>query len=77
MKIPIINDKVYELDETFQLEISIPEEVFAAGVIHGCHPIAPSITVDIFDDDGKFTMYIHTVLIITRDCEIFNFKQEK
>lgn len=57
MKVPIIDDKVYELDETFQLEISIPEVAFAAGIIHGCHPFTPSITVEIFDDDGKFTRY--------------------
>ena len=53
MNIPIITDNVYEGDETFQLEISVPEEAVAAGVIDGCDPFTPSVTVEIIDDDGK------------------------
>ena len=53
MNIPIINDNVYELEETFQLEISVPEAAVAAGVIDGCDPYTPSATVSIADDDRK------------------------
>ena len=53
MNIPIITDNVSEGDETFQLEISVPEEAVAAGVIDGCDPFTPSVTVEIIDDDRK------------------------
>ena len=53
MNIPIISDNVYELEETFQLEISVPEAAVAAGVIDGCDPYTPSATVRIADDDRK------------------------
>ena len=52
MNIPIVNDNVYELDETFQLELSVPEAAVRAGVIDGCDPI-----VTIIDDDSKLTAY--------------------
>ena len=52
MNIPIINDTVLELDETFQLELSIPEAAVRAGVIDGCDPISSRQTVEIIDD-GK------------------------
>ena len=50
VNIPIIDDSVYELDETFQLEINVPETAVAAGVINGCDPFTPSVTVEITDD---------------------------
>ena len=53
MNIPIISDNVYELEETFQLEISFPEAAVAAGVIDGCDPYTPSAAVNIADDDCK------------------------
>ena len=53
MNIPIITDNVYEGDETFQLEISVPEEAGAAGVIDGCDPYTPSVIVEIADYDRK------------------------
>ena len=52
VKIPIINDNVFELDETFKLEINIPEEAVAVGVRDGCHSFTP--IVKIIDDDCKF-----------------------
>ena len=53
MNIPIISDNVYELEETFQLEINVPEAAVAAGVIDGCDPYTPRATVRIADDDRK------------------------
>ncbi len=54
VNIPIINDTVLELDETFQLELSVPEAAVRAGVIDGCDPVTPRQTVEIIDDDdGK------------------------
>ncbi len=54
VNIPIINDTVFELDETFQLEIIVPEAAVRAGVIDGCDPFTPRQTVKIIDDDdGK------------------------
>ncbi len=54
MNIPIINDTVSELDETFQLELSVPEAAVRAGVIDGCDPFTPRQPVEIIDDDdGK------------------------
>ena len=53
MNIPIISDNVYELEETFQLEINVPEAAVAAGVIYGCNSYTPSATVRIADDDRK------------------------
>ena len=53
MNIPIIGDNFYELEETFQLEISVPEAAVAAGVIDGCDPYTPRATVRIADDDSK------------------------
>ena len=58
MNIPIIGDNVYELDETFQLEISVPEAAVAASVIDGCNPYIPSATVRIADDDRKLYITI-------------------
>ena len=51
--IPIINDTVLELDETFSLEISVPEATVRAGVIDGCDPFTPRRTVEITDNDRK------------------------
>ena len=51
--IPIINDTVLELNETFSLEISVPEAAVRAGVIDGCDPFTPRQTVEIIDDDCK------------------------
>ena len=51
--IPIINDTIYELDETFSLEISVPEATVRAGVIDGCDSFTPRQTVRITDDDRK------------------------
>ena len=59
VNIPIINDTVYELEETFQLEISVPSEAVAAGVIDCCYPYTPSATVTISDDDCK--LYIDVI----------------
>ena len=53
MNIPIITDNVYEGDETFQLEISVPEDTVTVGVIDGCDPFTPSAIVEIIDDDCK------------------------
>ena len=53
MNIPIISDDDYELEETFQLDISVPEAAVAAGVIDGCDPYTPIVTVRIADDDRK------------------------
>ena len=53
MNIPIIDDDDYEFEEAFQLEISVPEAAVAAGVIDGCGPYTPSVTVSIADDDRK------------------------
>ena len=53
VNIPIINDSIHELDENFQLEISVPDVAVAAGVIDGCDPFTPSVTVEITDDDSK------------------------
>ena len=58
VNIPIIGDNVYELDETFQLEISVPEAAIAASVIDGCNPYTPSATVRIADDDRKLYITI-------------------
>ena len=58
MNIPIINDTVYELEETFQLEISVPDATVAAGVISGCDPYTPSATVTITDDDRKLNINV-------------------
>ena len=55
--IPIINDDVFELDETFKLEIKVPEEAFAFGVRDGCHSFTP--IVKITDDDCK--LYIISI----------------
>ena len=55
MNIPIVNDTAYELDETFQLELSVPEAAVRAGVIDGCDPITPRKTIEIIDDDCKST----------------------
>ena len=52
MNIPIINDNISELEETFQLGISVPEAAVAAGVIDGCDP---SAIVSIADDDCKLS----------------------
>ena len=49
--IPIINDTVLELDETFSLEISVPEAAVRAGVIDGCDPFTPRRTVEITDNE--------------------------
>jgi len=63
--IPITNDDLYELDETFQLEISVPEAAVRAGVIVGCDPFTPSLNVEIIDDDGKLQIYtINTKVLI-------------
>ena len=53
VNIPIIDDNVYEFDETFQLEI-ISSLAVAYGVIDGCGLFAPSVTVVCTDDDCKF-----------------------
>ena len=54
VEIPIINnDTVFELDETFSLEISVPEATVRAGVIDGCDPFTPRRTVKITDNDRK------------------------
>ena len=53
MNISIITDNVYEDDKNFQLEISVPEEAVAAGIIDGCDPYTPSAIVEIIDDDRK------------------------
>ena len=53
MNIPIINDTFYELNETFQLNISVPEATVNAGVIAGCDPFTASVIVEIIDNDGK------------------------
>ena len=53
MDIPIINDTVLEPDETFALEISVPEATVRAGVIDGCDPFTPRQTVRITDNDRK------------------------
>ena len=52
MNITIINDNIFELDETFKLEINVPEEAVAVGVRDGCHSFTP--IVNIIDDDRKF-----------------------
>ena len=57
MNIPIVNDNVYELDETFQLELSIPEAAVRAGVIDGCDPFTLRETVEIVDDDDDGKLY--------------------
>ena len=53
MNIPIIDDDDYEFEETFQLEISVPEAAVAADMIDGCDPYTPTVTVRIADDDRK------------------------
>ena len=53
VNIPIIKDTVFELDETFQLQLSVPEVAVRAGVIDGCDPFTPRQTVEITDDDRK------------------------
>ena len=58
MNIPIISDSFYEVDETFQIEISVPEEAVRAGVIDGCDPFTPSLNVEIIDDDRKLHIKI-------------------
>ena len=52
MNIPIINDDVFELDETFKLEIKVSEEATMVGIRVGCHSFTP--VVKIIDDDRKF-----------------------
>ena len=58
LNIPITNDNVYEADETFQLEINVPERAVRAGVIGDCNSYTPSLNVKIIDNDhnneGKF-----------------------
>ena len=56
VNIPIIDDSVKELDETFELEISVPETAIATGVIDGCDPFTSSVTVEI-TDDRKLRVY--------------------
>ena len=58
MNIPIIGDNVYELKETFQLEISVPEAAVAVGVTDGCGTYTPRATVSIADDDRKLCIDI-------------------
>ena len=58
MNIPIIGDNIYELNETFQLEISVPEAAVAAGVIDGCDPYTPSANDTSIDDDCKLHIEI-------------------
>jgi len=53
VNIAINNDSFYELNETFQLEISVPEATVRVGVIDGCDPFTPSLNVEIIDDDRK------------------------
>ena len=53
VNIPIINDTMFELNESFQLELSVPEAAVRAGVIDGCDPFTPRRTVEITDDDSK------------------------
>ena len=60
--IPIINDTVLEPDETFSLEISVPEATVRAGVIGSCDPFTPTVTTEIIDDDGK--LYINITIIL-------------
>ena len=50
VNVSIIDDNIYELNETFQLEINVPETAVAAGVINGCDLFTPSVTVEITDD---------------------------
>ena len=57
--IPIINDTVLEPDETFSLEISVPEAAVTAGIIGSCDPI---VATEIIDDDGKF--YINNTITL-------------
>ena len=53
VNIPIIIDNINEGNETFQLVISVPEEAVAAGVIDGCDPFTPSVTIEIINEDSK------------------------
>ena len=53
VNIPIVNDTMFELDESFQLELSVPEAAVRAGIIDGCDPITARRTVEITDDDRK------------------------
>jgi len=65
VNISITNDDFYELDETFQLEISVPEAAVEAGVIDGCDPFTPSLHVEIIDDDSKLQINtINTKVVI-------------
>ena len=50
VNIPIIDDCVNELDETFELEINVPEAAIATGIIDGCDPFTSSVTVEITND---------------------------
>ena len=53
LTIPIINDSIYERNETFQLQLHVPEATVRAGVIDGCDPFDFDLNVQIIDDDGK------------------------
>ena len=57
MNIPIINDTVVELNETFLLEINVPETAVRTGIIDGCDPFAPIVTVKklVQDNDMDFS----------------------
>ena len=56
MNIPIIIDTVFELTESFQLEIDVPEAAVRAGVIDGCDPFTARQTIEITDDDRKLVI---------------------
>ena len=50
MDIPIINDNFLEPDETFQLEISVSEAAFRAGVID----VSNATVTFVIENDGKY-----------------------
>ena len=54
MNIQIIDDNVLEPDETFSLEIIVPEAAVRAGIIEGCDPV---VTIEIINDDGKLIVH--------------------
>ena len=58
MDIPIINDNFLEPDETFQLEISVPEATVRAGVID----VSDAIVTFVIKNDGK--LYINVISMV-------------
>ena len=59
--VPIINDNIAELAESFSLTLEIPAESMACGVIAGSPDTA---TVNIVDDEGKLSTFLCGIITL-------------